>query len=84
MKSAYVTAARGHPTEGDKHSSKYEPVSSEEDDEIPDSRPSTVFNLDALTLEDHLKVFKKNNRKRSIVTAMGAIGAFLFFYFAIA
>ncbi|KAG4439493.1 hypothetical protein IFR05_005029 [Cadophora sp. M221] len=64
----------------------YEPVALEEEtlgrEEI---RFST--DLDAehhILLAQHLREFRKNNRNRTWMTIMGALGVFLFFYLAIA
>ncbi|KAL2061803.1 hypothetical protein VTL71DRAFT_7181 [Oculimacula yallundae] len=64
----------------------YDAVTSEEDtpgrEEI---RFSTDLDLDHhVLLAEHLKEFRKNNRNRTWMVIMGAIGVFLFFYLAVA
>ena len=68
---------------------KYEQVpSSETFEDADDSRESRSSLIPAVdehpleALEHHLKRFKKGNRRRLIVMVMGAIGVFLFLYWA--
>jgi hypothetical protein len=65
---------------------KYQPVSSSEQEAQDDQvqRHHSIEDPAALDLDRHLESFKKKNRKRTTFIVMGAIGAFLFLYWAIA
>jgi len=61
---------------------KYETIPQIENEE-GGTRASVDWDPDSLGLEQHLEAFKKKNRRRLRVTAMGAVGVFIFFFLAI-
>jgi hypothetical protein len=78
MSPEYVGSGRA------KDGHKYEPVFSSEHEARDQHRRHSIEDPAALDLDRHLKAFRQNNRKRVAFRAMGAIGAILFLYWAIA
>lgn len=80
------TIARMLPSSKANDAHKYQAVSSSEH-EIQGhqvQRHHSIEDPAALDLDRHLESFKKKNRKRTTFIVMGAIGFFLFLYWAIA
>ena len=92
MKTAYAAAfshsrraSTAQEAEGGRENYNYEAVALEEDLGREEIRFSTDLDSEHhVLLTQHLREFRKNNRNRTWITVMGALGVFLFFYFAIA
>jgi hypothetical protein len=69
---------------GDDGAHKYEAVPTA-DRELQDRRSLTDIDLETqAVLEEHLRSFRKRNKRKLAVIVMGAIGIIVFFYFAVA
>jgi hypothetical protein len=71
-------------TSGDDGAHKYEAIPTA-DREVQDCRSLTDVDVETqAVLEEHLRSFRKRNKRKWSIIVMSAIGLIVFFYFAVA